>query len=381
MVAPRQPRWPAIGVRRAAPKGRRRGGALAALLGAAASGCSLLEGCSGNHSHLGNDDPTPGPPAGGAGGGSTSAAGGASSGAGGAGGVDAGPPGPTKLTIVNGVTDYDAIRICFVPYPGRGGGLPWPAAATGLAFAGARVIDPIDQVIPEGVDVRAFVLAGDLAQTDGKSCTEILAAAGGEGATLQVAPLAVLPASVFTSHKSVLFVPTGCLGGPGHAESGGAEVLGCGRGYTATTPTSGLVALGMSREKNPSAVALQVVHASAAMPVVDVGISPGTAAAVERRLASSLTPGAIGPQPPFMDLTSAALGVLGEVVLKTYAPGTSSPTSAVLLEAAFANGGLNHADVVDGAAMVLVAVGGSPGLPAGPFWHAHTYVMVRADPP
>jgi hypothetical protein len=289
--------------------------------------------------------------------------------------MDAGPPGPTELTIVNGVADYDAIRICFMPYPEGPGGMPWPSTTTGLAFAGSRVVDRIDQVLPSDVDVRPHVLAGDLAVTAGKSCDEILAL---NEPALIVAPLAVLPAPVFTSGKSVLLVPNGCLGGPGHTDPG--ETLGCGLNYTENTPTPGLVALGMSRQTAPGAVSFQVVHASAPMPVVDVGITPGFDAAPESKLSVSLSLGAIDPQPPFAGLDFAELGILGQVKLKTYNPGDPYPTSAVLLQSVFANDGLGEPDVVNGEGLVLVAVGGYPGVPAGPWWNAHTYVMVRADP-
>ena len=343
---------------------------------AAASGCALGQGCSGSHNQLGNDDTTSAATTTGSGGSGGAATTTSSSGGAGTGGVDAGPPGPTELTIVNGVADYDAIRICFVPYPEGPGGMPWPAATTGLAFAGARVIDRIDEVIPSDVDVRAHVLAGDLSETSGKSCDEILAL---NEPGLVVAPLAVLPASVFKSGRSVLFVPTGCLGGPGHTDPG--EVLGCGLNYTESTPTPGLVVLGMGREKDPSSVSFQVVHASAAMPVVDVGITPGFDASPESKLAGELSIGAIDPQPPFTGLSFAELGILSQVKLKTYSPGDPYPTSALLLQSVFANDGLGESDVVNGEGFVFVAVGGYPGVPAGPWWNAHTYVLVRADPP
>lgn len=336
---------------------------------------ALGQGCSGSHNQLGVDDTTSSSTTSGTGGAGGDAATSSSTSGTGAGGVDAGPPGPTELTIVNGVADYNAIRICFMPYPEGPGGMPWPAAAGGLAFAGARVIDRIDQVIPPDVDVRPHVIAGDLAETAGKSCDEILAL---NEPALLVAPLAVLPAPVFASGESVLLVPTGCLGGPGHTDPG--EVLGCGLNYTENTPTAGLVALGMSRQAAPGAVSLQVVHASAAMNVVDVGITPGFDASPESRLAVELSVGAIDPDPPFAGLTFAELGILGQVKLKTYNPGDPYPTSAVLFQSVFANDGLGESDVVNGEAFVLVAVGGHPGLPAGPWWNAHTYVMVRADP-
>lgn len=340
-----------------------------------AAGGALTQACSGSHNQLGNDEATSSVTtsgAGGAGGDATTSSG---SGGAGTGGVDAGPPGPTELTIVNGVADYDAIRICFVPYPEGPGGMPWPSTTAGLAFAGARVIDRIDQVLPSDVDVRPYVLAGDLAETAGKTCDQILAL---NEPALIVAPLAVLPAPVFASGKSVLLVPTGCLGGPGHTDPG--EVLGCGLNYTEDTPTAGLVALGMSRQTDQGGVSFQVVHASASMPVVDVGITPGFDAAPESKLTTALSPGAIGPQPPFAGLNFAELGILSQVKLKTYDPGDTYPTSAVLFQSVLANDGLGESDIVNGEGFVLVAVGGHPGVPAGPWWNAHTYVIVRADP-
>ena len=78
------------------------------------------------------------------------------------------PSGPTQLTIVNGVNDYDAIRICFLPYPaGDPAALPWPSEAAGLPFARAVVVKPIDTAIPANQDVRPHIIAGDLTRIIG----------------------------------------------------------------------------------------------------------------------------------------------------------------------------------------------------------------------
>src|SRR5262249_13622791 len=135
-------------------------------------------------------------------------------GTGGVGGME--PPGPTVLTIVNGVTDYDAIRLCALGYPNgeNGDAAPWPSAASGLAFAHGAVVDPPSDLVPSGVDVRIHVLTGELDLAAGKTCAEIVASSGGGGSggagggpALQVTAMPVLPASVFDSGKSLLVVP------------------------------------------------------------------------------------------------------------------------------------------------------------------------------
>jgi hypothetical protein len=364
---------------------RRLAWASAALAGVAAAGWS----CSGNHAGLGKDDTT----ATSAGAGGAAGAGGttstdasssssSSSSSTGAGGEDAGPPGPTTLTIVNGVADQDAIRLCFLPYPdGDPAVLPWPSAVSGLAFAAAEVVDPPADLVPEGVDVRPYVVAGDLDASAGLTCAEILAAAETDpdaGGALRVAALPVLPASVFASGRSVLFVATGCLGGPGHTDA--TETLGCGTAYTATSPTPGLVVLGMAKDTDPDRPTLQVVNASSSMPAVDVELTPGFSGAIPRGFATSLAPGSIGPSPPFDEVARADLGVLADVKLTTYMPASTYPTSVTLLGSVFANGGLGAEELVDGEALAFVAVGGYPGVTPPAWWHALTYVMVRADP-
>ncbi|HZF54984.1 MAG TPA: hypothetical protein VE093_40315 [Polyangiaceae bacterium] len=350
-------------------------------------------GCSSDRD-LGVDPPTGPSSSSSAGGG----AGGSGVGGGGVGGSGTGgdipePPGPTALTIVNGVNDYDAIRLCFVPYPDGDGAAeePWPSDAAGLAFAGSRVVSPIAPVIPGGSDIRTFVIAGDLAKTSGKTCAEVFAmaasgggsgGAGGAGGAgggdpgVLVAPLAVLPAAVFESERSLLLVPTGCVGGPGHTDP--TETLACGAAYTPDSPTASLVALGMSRIANPNRVNLQVVHAAVALPEVDFRIKPDEKP--EWAVASSLSIGAIGPKPPFDSLQAIAYGDIFQAQLLTYLPSSVNPTSKTGMLEVFSKSPVALGDFKDGASLVLVAVGSAPGQPAGPFWHKLTYAMVRASP-
>ncbi len=366
----------------------------AAVLGLVLGAGAMAGGaCSGNHSGLGVDDGTTGA------GGATTATSGTgttssttatmTTGAGGAGGepFDAGPSGPTKLTIVNGVNDYAAIRLCFLPYPaGDPAAVPWPADPAGLGFARTVVVDPIADVIPLGSDVRPTLLAGDLSLTAGKTCAEILASGGGAGGAgggapasppLAIVDLPVLPASVWDSGKSLLLVPYGCVGAPDHTSP--SQQLACGMTYSPATPTLGVVVLGMSRITDPDAIALQVAHASAALPTVDVKITPAPDA-VELPIAKSLAVGGAAPVPPFTAVSELTLPQPADAVLKTYYPNDTYPTSAIPLSDAFSHGDLGASDLADGKGFALVAVGGFPGVAAESWWHAMTYVLVRTDP-
>lgn len=339
---------------------------------------TLAAGCARAHD-LGPDPATSSTSGSGTGGASTSSV--ASSGTGGnfttgttgTGGVDAGPPGPTELTIVNGINDYPAVRFCFLP-----GDAPWPAATTGLAFAGSQVVTPISGPLPEGTDVTPWVIAGDLTKTAGKTCTEILALAGGGAPPIVAQPLAVIPSVVFASHKSMLLVTNGCLGGPGHDDANAVNA--CGTGYTSTTPTAGVVLVAMSRIKDPAHISLQVVSASNTLAESDVQIQPNLMTAMETLVVGSLSQGAIGPTPPFAAYTLPDLGPLDGVKVDTFLPGTMFMQSSVTLGAVLTGSSLGPAAFVDGASLVLVAVGASPGLPAGGFWHAFTYALVKAEP-
>ena len=313
--------------------------------------------------------------AGGAGGALTTT----TSGSGGKGGEE--PSGPTQLTIVNGVNDYDAIRICFLPFPaGDDAALPWPSDAAGLPFAKAVVVKPIDSAIPANVDVRPHIIAGDLTQVAGKTCGQALALAASDPAPIVVTPLAVLPAQVFTSDRSLLLAPIGCLGGPGH-DGPGAQ-LGCGSSYTEATPTATIVALGMSRKTDPFHMAFQVVNASTALQPTDVQLRPGFEMSTDVLLAKNVSTGEISPKPPSMKLKLADLGSLDKVKVETFLPMQAQMflTSSTPLDEAFAHGTVSMADFDDGAGLVLIAVGAYPGVDPGGIWHKLTFTMVKADP-
>ena len=298
-----------------------------------------------------------------------------SSGTGGTGG-DPEPAGTLKLTVVNGVNDYYAIRLCFLPNDA-----PWPASQNGLPFARSAVVTSVSTVVPIDGDVTPWVIAGDLSLTEGKTCTQILALASGADAgtsSLIARPLAVIPKVVWASNRSLLLVPTGCLGGFGHESANGP--LACGTGYTGSSPTAGITLVSMSRIEDAGHVSLQAVNASTALPEVDVALLPSLTNATPKIVAPSLTQGAIAPKPPFAALTVTEMGPLDAVQIQTYVPGTMSLSSTVPLAKVFANGGPGAAAVANGASFVLVAVGAGPGLPTAEWWHELTYTLVAADP-
>ncbi|WP_437814272.1 hypothetical protein [Sorangium sp. So ce1078] len=346
------------------------GGILLATLGGG--------GCTQDHDLLGRDPPGAASTSGAGGGAGATGSGATTTGTGGGDAVE--PPGPTKLTVVNGVGDHDAVRFCFLAYPdGAGAGVePWPSGGAGLAFARARVIDPPGAAIPEGTSVRAHVIAGDLGETEGLDCAEILALAAEPAAPIVAAGLPVLPAPVFAEEKSLLLVATGCLGGEGHTHA--KEKQGCGDAYTVDTPTAGLVAVAMSRRTSFGKVSLQVAHASAAAPLVNVRLSPGRAELSAASVAQDLSYGAISPFPPFAGLSRGDLGAIEEVDIETYDPLAATVTSSVPMREILANSDVSADSITDGLGFVLVAVGAAPGAGRGGFWHPLTYALLWADP-
>lgn len=310
-----------------------------------------------------------------------SSSGTSSSGAGGTGGsgIDEDipePDGPSKLTIVNGVNDYDAIRLCFVPWPDGGDSAAYPADAKGMAFAASSIIDVSSGVIPKGTDVFLWVIAGSLDKTAGKGCTEITS--GNLGPDVIITPLAVIPGSAFDAPRSLLLIPYGCLGGPGHEDPIQANV--CGKTYSLDTPTPGLLAGGMSRIVQDGVLSLQAAHAVVAMPEIDIRILPAVDKAMPGNVAPSLSLGAIGKMPPFREFAKANLGAISAVNLLTVPPGFGNPNSTTLLKSALDRGGISEADFKDGSSYTFVAVGSPPSIAAGAFWHALTWTAVRADP-
>jgi hypothetical protein len=318
--------------------------------------------------------------------GSTGGSGGVG-GAGGTGNEGGQPPGPSRLTVLDAVVDEDAVRFCFVPYPaGDPAAVPWPGTS-GLAFGAAKVIDASANVIPKSTDVLAIVIGGDLSQTAGKTCDEIVAAAGmsggsgggggqgggGSTATLIAFTLGVLPEALFTSKKSLLLAPAGCLGGNGHEDSNAPLI--CGAGYQSDAPTARLVALSLSRRVFAPRLALQVAQASVATPELMVQISPSNGETAHD-IAEVLPFGAADPPSGFVGFASANFNKTGSIL--TYSQDGGQPLSMTSLGDALATG--DAGALLDNHAYTFVAIGPSPQFGAGSWWHKFTWTSVRSDP-
>jgi hypothetical protein len=188
----------------------------------------------------------------------------------------------------------------------------------------------------------------------------------------------VLPASVLASERSLLLVPYGCLGGPGHTDLVEDQV--CGAGYAPGTPMVGLSAASMSRITDPNRLSLQFAHASAATPVSQLRMRSGDPEALAFLVTQYWSLGAMAPYPPWTQFSLSDLIVASDAAVEIYNGSSSTASTTIPLSEAFANSDLGAADLADGGGYVLIAVGATAGLPDGPWWHRLTLTMVLADP-
>jgi hypothetical protein len=328
-------------------------------------------GCGGDHSRLAKSE----------GGGGSGGGGGAGSGAsssqsvGGGGTLPVEPEGPTKLTVVNGIADYDAVRLCFVPYPDGSGGTPWPGAS-GLAFAESAVLDPATGPIPRGSDVEVIAMTGDLDATSGMDCDALEAA---PPAGVERRALAVLPATALAEPKSVVLVTTGCMGGPGHDDEELA-IDACGFGYASDQPSATLVAGFLSRLPAALQVSLQFVQGAMGLQTAAVAVKPGAEPAAGILAVDEWSWGAIAPFPPFINFSLDELGSLPEAAVELSLNPASNPFEVITFGAAFANSDLDIDEVVNGSAVTFVAVGAAPSAGGGSWWQPFTLTVVENDP-
>ena len=279
--------------------------------------------------------------------------------------------------MVNGIVDYGAVQLCFLPHPAGASGseLPWPATPTGLPFARGATVDIAAQ-IPTASDVEVVAVAGWLEQGAGLSCQALVANAPPGVFTRS---LGVLPQTVFAEQKSLLIATTGCMGGVLNTHESETSV--CGQGYTPTQATATMVAGFMSRIADPNAVSLQFVHAVRAMDQVVLRVVPAQTSSSSQLVSNNWTWGAVAPFPPFSDLGAVALGDVDKAEIEIYIPNASTPQNTTTFATALNNSSLTASDVANGRTLVLVAVGPSPGMAQGPWWKPLTYVLVDADPP
>lgn len=286
-------------------------------------------------------------------------------GSGGSGGIEE-PAGPTRVTIVDGIVDADAIRVCFL---GDAPSTPVPGPE-GIAYAAAAVVDP-----PAG-EVEMVVLAGDLAATAGASCDDLVS---DPPAGVVARSLGIFPDGVFEAERSILLVPNGCVGGDDHTDPLEASI--CGAGYEPTFGNASVLAGFMSRIAPLDKVALQFAQASAAMPAHDLRVRSNDVAPPQLVVAK-WSIGAVAPFPPYTALSKELLLTPGDARVGVYEGAAQDPIFEVAWSVAFDNGPLTAADVTNGRGLVFVAIGPAPTLtpPSGAWWKPHTYTAVLADP-
>lgn len=335
----------------------------ARLLGCAA----LLAACEGSHTDLGQDTS------------SAASTGGAEpvAGGGGAGGGEGGAPvveepdGPASMTIVNGIVDRDAMRMCFLKSPrdANDPAEPWPTGA--LEYATAATAPPL----PEG-DVELVVLTGDLDAIGASSCREL---ADDPGATegLELLAIGVLPASAVTAPRSLLVAVTGCFGGEDHTTEMPQPI--CGAGYTPETPTPNVVIAPLSRVTDQLSVGIQIVNALTSAETVDGFMRPGFEGVQESVIAIDIAGGAAAPFPPSTVFSAASLGSASDAELRIVAFNGLPNDGAFSVGDAMDHGGLDGTAFANGENVALVAVGPSPGVGAG-WWNDFAVVAVDSDP-
>jgi hypothetical protein len=337
------------------------GAALASLLAALVGA-----GCGSERLALERKDAASASSGAGAGGGMSSAT--TSVATSGAGGEPSEPEVETSLTIVNGVVDEEAARFCLVRHPeGPAGEAPWPSGA-GLAFARRAEVD-LASLSLGGSDLDVRVVLGSAASIGAKSCAALVEAPG-----VRVVSLGVVPASVLEAKRRLVFVAHGCAGGPGREDP--SQSLVCGKGYTATSPTLGLVAAALSGLGAPGALRMQALHAVSGLEAPSkVSVSPGAEPVAYQSLEGSWTLGALSPAPPF-DVLS--LAELGDVATARLAVAGNAGTVETLFGEALQNGGVVASSLADGDGLAFVGVGASPGLAVGTWYRAFTLVALRA---
>jgi len=295
-------------------------------------------------------------------------------GAGGAGGTIE-PAGPTKLTVVGGVVDSAAIRLCFLPFPtGSSSAVPWPDES-GLSFAHSATLDLTGGVVPADGDVELVVIGGLVGLTSGMTCDEVIAAPPGG---VQAVSIGVLPESVFDEQKSLLLVPNGCIGGPGHSDELEEQI--CGYGYSEMTPNASLVAGFMSRIVTADKVPMQFAQGSLGTTPLTVRVKPGDATSSSQVAVDVWTAGAVAPFPPFSGLGLNQLSDVAASQLELSGVSGGTESAVGTFAQAFANSSIAADDVADGSGLVFVTVGAPPSLGAGSWWNGFDYTVVEADP-
>lgn len=286
---------------------------------------------------------------------------------------------PFVLTVVHGMPDAPAIRLCFVPVlSGEEKPLaepPLPSKPQGLAYGARMVVEALSGIELPTTSLRPYVLSGDLGKAADAHCAELF---DSEREGLVLSPLPLLPAGTFAEGRSALLVTTGCVGGADHVVPG--QDLVCGDDYGPDAPTAGMVLVGMSAKSSGDKVGLQAVHAFATSSAVTVEVSPGDGFS-PWLVTPHLSKGAIAPQPtPAFHAESSLAALPNEARILFKDAQSSAELGAIPLATALENGGLNQADFKEGRSFTLIGIGPQPNVGAGAWWKAFTVVAVANRP-
>lgn len=337
------------------------GGSGGADAGAAGSAGSTSGGAAGQEGEAGS---------GGAGQGGSAVAGQGGGGEGGAAGTTGGtagqgggpivvkePDGPPEFRLMNGVTDFPSVRVCWLPWDGGA-----PSGVDATPSPEVLYGDTSPPLFPESFDpskqsFRLHVLAGDLTALDGKGCLSLVSE---PPAGVRVVPLPVLPPGATTAPRSRLAVAVGCLGGGAVPDVTSA----CGQGADPAQGNANLLLVELSRIPPPAGqFGLQVVHSSTALPVLNVQLT-SSGIGVVKSLASSLSLGKIAPRPPFTGVVGDLFGVNIEgarLVVNDATNGVALVDTDV--GALLSESGLSSEKIIPDHGGVLVILGPRPGSP------------------
>ncbi|MFO0554941.1 MAG: hypothetical protein U0271_41575 [Polyangiaceae bacterium] len=326
-----------------------------------------LAACSDSHTDLGQDTSSSS---------STGAGGQGGFGGTGAGGMGGAPPvepdGPTALTLVNGVVDRPAIRVCLMDNPPSplDDALPLPPAQ--LAFAHSAPVDTAS--LPSTSDVEIAVLAGDLGAVAGQKCRAIVDGPPIDG--VDVISLGVAPTSVFAAPRSLFLGVSGCIGAAPASPTEAEQY--CGPGAVPLAPFP-LVSIGsFSRLANADFPGIQVVNLSSGAKL-DTYLKGPLDGAPDQLLASKVAIGQALPFPPYW-LDVAALASVGGSTFRAVLSTPGGGFKELLLVDAMTQGGLTVDDFGPADNVALVAVGASPAIPTpAASMNAFTVVGVRVS--
>jgi hypothetical protein len=303
-------------------------------------------------------------------------------------GGDPEPPGPWRLTWVNGVVDEESTRVCFVPVVGGQESppdLPPLPNGDGIPFAGKLVLGAIPMVDPAVNDVHPYLVLRRAGADAAATCATLLGGSDSD-AGAAVLSLPTIPAGTLSARHSYLAVATGCTqpvaiidgGVPSDKPATSGETV-C--GPDSASPSASLVLVRLSRLPVAPKIGFQFVHASAATPeamlVLAHGVTGNTLLSIgklgfgqiappdQSKLVSSID---LFPDPGTASVRIAATGA------------TSFPSADVPLSQILEQSGLDEKSLDATDTFTFVLLGARPGKAPPSPWHAFEPLLVENAP-